>query len=464
MGDKKQKKNGFSGSVGFILAAAGSAVGLGNIWRFPYLAAKGGGGIFIITYIILAFTFGYAVLATELAIGRRTKKSSIQAYKELSEKWKFVGYLAFIIPAIIITYYIIIGGWIIKYLVQYITFQGSAATQDGFFTSFITSPVSPIFFMLVFLALTAFIVFRGVDKGVEKFSVYVMPGLFVLIILIAIYSITLKYDDGGVVRTGLQGLKYYLVPDFKGLTLGSYMEILFLALGQLFYSLSVAMGIMITYGSYVSDDTDMQSSIVKIEFFDTFVAILAGMMIVPAVYVFFGLEGMSSGPGLIFISLPKIFEGMGFIGNIFGILFFAMVSFAALTSSISILETLVANGMEITKAPRRKVCLVITIISAVLGIVICLGYSLFYFDVTLPNGIVGQLLDIADYISNNVLMPIVAICTCIIIGWIVGPKWVIDELEKNSKPCRRKVLYTVMVKFIAPVLLVILLLQSLGLF
>ncbi len=462
MGSNEVKKGSFSSAIGFVLASAGSAVGLGNIWRFPYLAAKGGGGLFLITYIVLALTFGFALLTTDIVIGRKTRKSPIQAYESLSKKWKFLGYLSYVVPALIITYYVVIGGWVLKYLWTYLTFNGAAAAQDGFFSSFISSSMGSIFFMLLFFAMTAFVVYKGVEKGIEKFSVYIMPGLFLLILGIAIYSLFLRVDDGTGVRTGLEGLKYYLIPSFEGITFSGYLEIVLSAMGQLFFSLSVAMGIMITYGSYVKKDVNLPKAIGQIEFFDTFVAFLAGMMIIPSVYVFFGLEGMGQGPGLIFVSLPKIFSAMGAAGNIVGILFFFMVLFAALTSSVSILETLVANAMEVTAQPRKKVCIITTVVAVVLAIIVCLGYSVFYFEVKLPTGAVGQILDIADYVSNSLLMPFVALMTSILIGWVVGPKWATDELEENGVVFKKKKLYIVMIKYVAPVMLSLLFLQSTG--
>ncbi len=461
---ESKKKSSFSGTIGFVLASAGSAVGLGNIWRFPYLAAQGGGGVFLVTYIVLALTFGFTLLTTEVAIGRKTRRSPIEAYEMISKKWKFLGYLSFIIPALIITYYTVIGGWVVKYLVTYLCFKGNAAADSSFFTSFISSPVSSIIFMLIFFALTAFIVYNGVEEGIEKSSKWIMPGLFILIMIIAIYSLFLKFDDNGTVRTGWQGFLHYIIPSFKGMTVTGYLEILLSAMGQLFYSLSVAMGIMITYGSYVKKDVNLPKSLGQIEFFDTLIAFLAGMMIIPAVYVFFGMDGMSAGPSLIFVSLPKVFQSMGFMGQIVGIIFFVMVLFAALTSCVSILETLVANCIEVAKISRKKACLTVTSIAMILAAIICLGYSVFYFEVKLPNGSVGQLLDIADYLSNSFLMPIVAILTCILIGWVVKPQWIIDEIEADGVKFKRKKLYIIMVKYIAPILLFILLLQSVGFF
>ena len=308
----KEKKSNFSGSIGFVLAAAGSAVGVGNIWRFPYLCAKDGGGLFLIVYLALVLSFGFVLLTTDIAIGRHTKQNALKAFGTLNSKWKFLGYLTFLVPALIMTYYSVIGGWITKYFCTYLVSDGSILSQDSYFTSFITSKVSPIVFMLLFLALTAWVVYRGVEKGIEKFSRFIMPGLILLILGIAIFSLTLSYTDAnGTVRTGLQGLKVYLYPDFSSLTVKRFLGVLLDAMSQLFFSLSVSMGIMVTYGSYVKDDVDLNKSINQIEIFDTGVAFLAGMMIIPAVFVFLGTDGMASGPSLIFISLPKVFSCHG---------------------------------------------------------------------------------------------------------------------------------------------------------
>lgn len=289
----KEKKSNFSGSIGFVLAAAGSAVGVGNIWRFPYLCAKDGGGLFLIVYLALVLSFGFVLLTTDIAIGRHTKQNALKAFGTLNSKWKFLGYLTFLVPALIMTYYSVIGGWITKYFCTYLVSDGSILSQDSYFTSFITSKISPIVFMLLFLALTAWVVYRGVEKGIEKFSRFIMPGLILLILGIAIFSLTLSYTDAnGTVRTGLQGLKVYLYPDFSSLTVKRFLGVLLDAMSQLFFSLSVSMGIMVTYGSYVKDDVNLNKSINQIEIFDTGVAFLAGMMIIPAVFVFLGTDGM----------------------------------------------------------------------------------------------------------------------------------------------------------------------------
>ena len=305
------KKHGFTGQIGFVMAAAGSAVGVGNLWRFPYLAAKDGGGLFILIYLILTFTFGFTLLTSDIAIGRRTGKNSIKAYAEMSPKWSFLGIITFLVPVLIMTYYAVIGGWITRYIVVYLTGQGGAAATDSFFTDFITSPSQSTLYATIFMLLTAWIVFNGVEKGIEKYSKILMPVMLVMIVAIAIFALTLTHtDDAGVTRTGLQGLAVYLTPNFEGLTVKRFLQILLDAMSQIFFSLSVSMGIMITYGSYIKKDVDVNASIHQIEFFDTGVALLAGMMIIPSIFVFEGVEGMKAGPSLMFISLPKVFASM----------------------------------------------------------------------------------------------------------------------------------------------------------
>lgn len=320
---KEKSRNSFSGSIGFVLTAAGSAVGLGNIWRFPYLAAKDGGGLYLVLYLILAVTFGFTLLTTEIAIGRKTKQSPLTAYGKLKSKWRFLGVLACLVPVIIMPYYCVIGGWVVKYFVAYLTGSGSQAAEDGYFTGFITGEWQPIVLMAVFLFLVAFVIFRGVNKGIESFSKVLMPLLLLLVVGIAVFSLTIRHqDDTGVTRTGLEGFWIYIIPDFSGMTVKGFFTVLLDAMGQLFFSLSVAMGIMVAYGSYVKDDANLGKAINQIEIFDTAVAFLAGVMIIPAVYTFMGKEGMSaSGPSLMFVSLPKVFSSMGRIGNLVGCLF-----------------------------------------------------------------------------------------------------------------------------------------------
>lgn len=460
---EKTKRGSFSGQLGFIMAAAGSAVGLGNIWRFPYLAAKDGGGIFILVYLILALTFGFTLLTTEISIGRKTKQSPLTAYKMIHPKWGGIGILACLVPTIILPYYCSIGGWVFKYLSLYLTGHGNDAVKDTYFTDYITSIPQPLIWMLIYFFITAFVVFCGVEKGIEKYSKVLMPILVIMVIGISIFALTLHHTDAeGITRTGLQGLKVYLIPNFKGMTFKTLFITIMDAMGQLFFSISVAMGIMVTYGSYAKDETNLTKSINQIEIFDTAIALLAGLMIIPTVFTFMGVEGMSAGPGLIFVSLPKVFDAMGIVGKIIAPVFFLIVSFAAVTSSVSVMEAIVSSLMDAFHITRKKGSIIVTIYTLITGVIVCLGYNVLYMEVSLPNGSTGQILDILDYISNNIFMPLVAILTSILVGWIVKPKVIIDEMTKGGYKFTRKGIYIVMIKFVIPVLLLILLLQALG--
>ena len=433
-----EKRSSFSGKLGFVLATAGSAVGLGNIWRFPYLAAQYGGGIFLLVYIILALTFGFALMCAEIAIGRKTGVSAIGAYKKLDKRFSFLGLLTSLVPIIILPYYSVIGGWIIKYLVQFVSGGMAQAATDGFFDNFISSPAEPIGWFLLYLGATAIVVLSGVEKGVEKVSKIMMPILVVLTIFIAVYSL---FMPGAV-----DGLIYYIKPDFSKFSITTVLA----AMGQLFYSMSLAMGIMITYGSYMKKDVGIESSVKQIELFDTGVAFFAGLMIIPAVFAFSGGDEsvLGKGPGLMFVTLPKVFESMTG-GGIIGAVFFILVLFAALTSSISLMETVVSIFMDKFHWKRKPTCIFVFGLCVALGLPSCLGYG------TLKDiKIIGfQFLDFFDFISNSVIMPIVALATCILVGYVVKPKALIEEIELNGK-FKRKTLFTVIIKYVAPVCIV----------
>lgn len=434
-------------------------MGLGNIWRFPYLAAKDGGGLFLVIYLILALTFGFTLLISEVVIGRKTKQSALTAYGVINSKFKWLGGIATVVPFLILPYYCVIGGWVLKYFIVFITGHGTDAAADGFFGGFITGEVEPVVMLAVFLAATMFVVIRGVNGGIEKMSKVLMPVLLVLVIGIAVFALTIRSGD----RTGLQGLKILVIPTLEGKNLSDVFTVVLDAMGQLFYSVSVAMGIMITYGSYLKDDDNIVKGVNRIEIFDTLVAFLAGVMVIPTVFVFMGTEGMAaSGPGLMFEALPKTFSSMGIAGNIVGTLFFAMVLFAALTSSVSILEAVVSSIMDKFTISRTKAVVIETVAALMLGIIVCFGYNFLYFEFKLPNGSTAQVLDIMDYVSNNILMPVLAIGTCILVGWVAKPETIISEATKNGEKFGRKTLYIVMVKFVAPILLLLLLLKSLG--
>ncbi|MBE7042887.1 MAG: sodium-dependent transporter [Ruminococcaceae bacterium] len=439
-----EKRSSFTGKIGFVLAAAGSAVGLGNIWRFPYLAAKYGGGIFLLVYILLAVSFGFALMTAEIAIGRKTGLSAIGAFSALQKKYTFIGVLASVVPVIILPYYSVIGGWVTKYLYAFVTGGAVATAKDEYFDGFISQTTEPIIWFSVFIGITALIVLFGVEKGIEKVSKFMMPVLVALSFFIAIYSICMP--------GAWEGVKYYIMPDFSKFSATTVLA----AMGQLFYSMSLAMGIMITYGSYMKKDVNLESSVTQIELFDTGIAFLAGMMIIPAVFVFSEgtPEALGKGPSLMFVTLPKVFETMAG-GTYIGLIFFLLVLFAALTSSISLMETVVSIVCDKFKVNRKLACLLVFVFSVVLGLLSSLGYGV-WSEVK----IIGmQFLDFFDFISNSVLMPIVALLTCIFIGYVIKPKAVIEEVELNGK-FKRKKLFEVVIKYIAPIFIVLILVSS----
>ncbi len=439
------KRSSFSGKIGFVLAAAGSAVGLGNIWRFPYLAAKYGGGIFLLVYILLSISFGFSLMVAEIAIGRKTQQSAIGAYSLLNKKFSFIGVLGSIVPMIILPYYAVIGGWVMKYMVGFATGSMSTMAGDSFFSNYIGGVGEPLAWFFVFMAITAVIVMCGVEKGIENVSKIMMPVLIVLIAFIAVYTICTV--DGAV-----DGLIYYIKPDFSKFSIMTVVA----AMGQLFYSMSLAMGIMITYGSYMKKDVSIESSTEQIEIFDTGVAFLAGLMIIPAVFAFSGGDpaALGAGPGLMFITLPKVFELMPG-GAIIGVVFFLMVLLAALTSSISLMETIVSIFQDKFKLKRIPCCLIVIGICLLLGVPSSLGYSVWS-----EIKILGmQFLDFFDFISNNVIMPVVALCTAIFVGFIIKPKTIIEEVEISGK-FRLKGLFSVVIRFVAPVCILAILISS----
>ncbi len=439
----EKKRGNFSGGLGFVLAAASSAVGLGNLWRFPYLAAQYGGGIFILVYLILAVTFGFALLSAEIAIGRKTGLSPILAYEKLNKKFKFLGYLATLVPIIIIPYYCVIGGWVTKYVTIYAQGLVHPAAQDSYFSDFIGDPISPLIFFLIFMIISAFVIMLGVEKGIEKISKLLMPMLLLLTIGISVYTLTLP--------NSLEGVAYYLVPDFSKFSILTVAA----ALGQLFFSMSIAMGIMITYGSYTKKEVNLTKSVNQIEIFDTSVALLAGLMVVPAVYVFSGEAGLSTGgPGLMFMTLPKVFEKMP-AGNIIALLFFILVFFAAITSAISVMEAIVSSLMDKFKIGRKLSCVIVIGICLLMGIPSSLGNGLWA-----NIKILGMdFLTFFDYVSNSVLMPIVALCTCILVGWVIKPKTLTKEITRNGEKFEREKLFNVMIKYVAPICLLIILIS-----
>lgn len=446
-----QKRSNFSSKIGFVLAAAGSAVGLGNIWRFPYLAARYGGGTFLLVYLILAVTFGFSLMIAETAIGRKTGLSAIEAYKKLDKRFTFVGWLTALVPTFILPYYSVIGGWVIKYFATFASGNVEASADSNYFLSFIASPTEPLAWFAVFVLLTAFIVLGGVQKGIENVSKLMMPVLVVLTLVVAVFVIM---QDGA-----MQGVIFYLKPNMKDFS----AKTLLAAATQMFYSMSLAMGIMVTYGSYMKKENNLESSVRQIELFDTGIAFLAGLMVIPAVFAYSGPEDLNAGAGLMFITLPKVFNSMP-MGGLLGTLFFVLVFFAALTSSISLMETVVSIVRDKTGLERTPACVLVTLFTLVVGIPSSLGHGV--WSHIKPLGM--SILDAFDFVTNSVMMPIIAIFTCVLVGFIIKPKTIIDEVKVTDGTFKSEKLFTVMIKWVCPIFLTVILacsiLTALGLF
>ena len=445
---RDNERSSFSGKLGYVLAVAGSAVGLGNIWRFPYLAAKYGGGIFLLVYLILMLTFGYVLIVSETTLGRLTRKSPVGAFNAFGKSlpFKIGGLINAVIPMLIIPYYSVIGGWVFKYLFEYLRGSTDALAEDSYFTGFITAGASVEVWFLVFTLVVLLIIVAGVEHGIEKVSKMMMPVLVILAVIVSIYSVT---------RPGaFEGVKYFLIPNFDNF---SWMTIV-AAMGQMFYSLSIAMGILYTYGSYMKKDVDIEQSTSQIEVFDTAIAFLAGLMIIPAVFSFFNgdPEKLRAGPSLMFITLPKVFASMG-MGRIIGVVFFLLVLLAALTSAISLAESCVSTIEDQLGWKRNIASVVIGIVIVILGSFSALGFGMLDFVQILGMSI----LDFFDFLTNSLMMPIAALSTCILIVYVVGVDKIVEEVETSSK-FKRKGIYKFFIKYLAPICILIILISSIA--
>ena len=448
MEKEKSNRSSFSGKIGFVLSAAGASVGLGNIWRFPYLAAKYGGGIFLLIYILLALTFGYTMIVAESALGRMTRKSPVGAFESFGKKagWlSFGGWINAVIPVLIVPYYSVIGGWVIKYLIEYLKGNSTKLATDGYFSEFISNGASTEICFVIFCMITLIIIYAGVRNGIERVSKFMMPILVILSVIIAIYSVT---------RPGaMAGVKYFLVPNPKNF---SWMTVV-TAMGQMFYSLSIAMGILITFGSYMKKDTSIEDSTRNVEVFDTAIAIMAGLMIIPAVFAFSGgdPDTLQAGPSLMFITIPKVFANMGF-GTAVGIIFFLLVLFAAITSSIALTESAVSTVEDEIGWGRKKATVIIGLIMIILGTLSCLGYGPLAFV-----KIIGmQFLDFFDFLTNSVMMPIAALMTSLFVTKVVGIDRMEEEIRHGESKFRRKKIFIVMIKYLCPIFAIIILASS----
>ena len=444
----ERSRASFTGKLGFVLSAAGASVGLGNIWRFPYLAAKYGGGIFLLVYVLLVLTFGYTMIIAETALGRSTKKSPVGAFRAYSASRAAAvgGWLNALIPLLIVPYYSVIGGWVCKYLFGYLT-GGAALPQEGYFGAFIANGASAEFWFLVFAALTLGIILLGVENGIERVSRFMMPVLLVLAVVISCYSVT---------RPGaLAGVGYFLIPNPANFSLMTVVS----AMGQMFYSLSIAMGILVTFGSYMKEDVSIDASTRQVELFDTGVAVLAGLMIIPAVFSFSGGDpaALGAGPSLMFVTMPRIFEGMG-AGRAIGILFFALVLFAALTSAIALTESAVATLGDQFGWRRTPATLAVGAVMLLLGTLSCLGYG----PLSSVTVFGMAFLDFFDFLTNSVMMPVAALAICLLVVRCVGVEAVEREVRLGGAPFRRAAVFRFMIRWLCPLFVAAILMSSLA--
>jgi len=435
----------WASNIGFILAAAGSAVGLGNIWKFPYLAGANGGAAFVIIYLAMIILIGFTIMLGEMSIGRNTHLSAVGAYKKLNKKWGFVGFIGVVVGFCILSFYSVIGGWVLNYIGKYLIGGISGAEAANYFSGFISSTTQPIVWHLVFMVICCIIVLKGISGGIEKASKFMMPALFVLLIVVVIRSVTLE--------GAMEGIEFFLKPDFSKVTIGTIMA----ALGQAFFSLSLGMGAIITYGSYLGKTENLEKNAVIIPAIDTAVALLAGFAVLPAVFAFGFEPGV--GPSLMFITLPSVFDSMPF-GQFFGILFFILIFFAALTSAISLLEVIVSYVIDNLKIERVKATIIMSIILFIIGI-----------PCSLANGpVMGDFLifgynffDFMSFLAESVLMPLGGLLMCIFIGYVWGIDNISEEITCGGKyKFKSKTFFVVMIKYIAPVWIFIIWLNAIG--
>lgn len=398
----------------------------------------------MIVYIALVFTFGFALMTAEIVIGRKSGHGPLTAFSILNKKWGFIGFLATLVPILILPYYNVIGGWVVNYTVGYLGGFHQNMASDAYFTDMLANPAKLIAVHVIFTAAITAIIMCGVTKGIERASKVLMPVLLVLAIAISIYSITLP--------GAMDGVKYFFVPNMEHFSIKGVLA----AMGQMFFSLSLAMGIMVAYGSYLPKDSDIEKSVSQIEIFDTLIAVLAGLMIIPAVFVFSGGDesALGKGPGLMFVTLPKVFASMPGT-RISGSMFFLLVLFAALTSAMSVMEAIVASLCDKYGWSRNKAA-ILSAVWAVLGGSVCiLGYSV------LSGVKFGKMdiLDTVDFLTNSVIMPVTALLTCIFVGYVLNKDIIKNEITSSGKFKREK-LFNVMIKYVAPIFVVAVLISS----
>ena len=447
---ERESRASFGGRLSAILVAAGSAVGLGNIWRFPYIAGENGGGAFLIIYIGCILLLGIPVLLAEFTVGRHTHLNSVGAYRSLSKRWSFLGYNSVISSLLILGFYFVVAGWTLEYFSTSVTGviaeYSSSEINAARFAEFTTTPLRPVIYTVLFALLTHVVIALGVQKGIERSSKLMMPILFVMLIALAVRSMTMP--------GGIEGLRFFFEPDFSKVTAKTFLD----AMGQAFFSLSIGLGCMITYSSYFNNKTNLQNTAFNVVALDTLVAVLAGLVIFPAVFSV-GIEP-TSGPSLVFVTLPSIFNTMTF-GPFWSALFFLLLILAALTSTISLHEVLTAYIHEERGLSRKKAAWVVTIGTSLLACASSLSLGVWSeFKIFGLN-----IFDSLDFVTANILLPLGGLLTSVFAGWVLDRKILRTEISDHGRlKCRLFGLLVVLLRYICPVLLLWIFLYNLGLF
>lgn len=472
----ENKRENFGSNFGFLMAAIGSAVGLGNIWGFPYKMGKSGGFTFLIVYLMLGVFVGFVIMMAELAMGRKTRKGAIGAYGALARKFKWVGWLAVFSPFAVMTFYAVLGGYCIEYLalnLSNLAFAGAEVmTGADLFTAMLTNPFGAVIFSLLFMVICYLINCGGVSGGIEKFNKVGMPALFFMLIIIIIRTLTL---DGAV-----EGLKFMFVPGYA-VEAGfieeapGFLTVLATAGGQMFFSLSLAMGAMITYGSYLDQNENLVKNSLIIVVADTLVALMAGVAVIPAAVATYGPSATLSGPKLLFITLQDVFQSMGTVGPLFGVAFYLLVLLAAISSAISLIEVVVTYFIDCAEEKGKKgnrnkivflVCLAIMAIASIVA-VDGLGSNGVWVPFQNTFGIVGEFndswLDFMDCLSEGIAMPLGALMMSIMVGWVIKPDTLLDELHISGTN-KLDGFFKFCIKFAAPVGMLLILIGQIDTF